>query len=442
MPYQATIDYLYSRLPMFSRIGAAAIKKDLDNTISICDFLGNPQHKFKTIHVAGTNGKGSTSHMLASIFQEAGYKTGLYTSPHLYDFRERIKVNGQMCSQDFVVNFTSKMKGLIETIEPSFFEITVGMAFEYFALEKCDIAIIETGLGGRLDSTNIIHPELSIITNIGWDHMALLGDTLPAIASEKAGIIKKETPVVISESATETNLVFDQKAASLNAPIYYAEDFIENKNYQNNWNAALFEFTQPLIHLVDAPLFTKAFTVECDLPGEYQSKNLKGVLVATQLLSTMGWKLNSNKVLKGLLNIKKNTGLMGRWECIQETPRIILDVAHNVHGITALLKQLKKIAFDELHIVTGMVKDKDIDAVINLLPANAKYYYTQSHIPRALAAIELAEKGNAMGRMGKHFDNVNIALAEANKNANPKDLILVIGSIFLVAEVNRNYQPF
>ncbi|MEY4279398.1 MAG: hypothetical protein RL377_1402, partial [Bacteroidota bacterium] len=278
MSYQATIDYLYSRLPMFSRIGAAAIKKDLDNTIAICDFLGNPEQKFKTIHVAGTNGKGSTSHMLASIFQEAGYKTGLYTSPHLYDFRERIKVNGQMCNEQFVVEFTNRTKQLIEKIEPSFFEITVGMAFEYFAQEKCDIAIIETGLGGRLDSTNVILPELSLITNIGWDHMALLGNTLPAIASEKAGIIKRETPVVISESATETNMVFDQKAAALNAPIYYAESFLENKSYQNNWTTALFEFTQPLIHLLDAPIFPKSFTVACDLPGQYQSKNLKGVL--------------------------------------------------------------------------------------------------------------------------------------------------------------------
>jgi dihydrofolate synthase/folylpolyglutamate synthase len=442
MSYQATIDYLYSRLPMFSRIGAAAIKKDLDNTIAICDLLGNPEQKFKTIHVAGTNGKGSTSHMLASIFQEAGYKTGLYTSPHLYDFRERIKVNGKMCSEQFVVEFTNRTKQLIEKIEPSFFEITVGMAFEYFAQEKCDIAIIETGLGGRLDSTNVILPELSLITNIGWDHMALLGDTLTAIASEKAGIIKRETPVVISESATETNLVFDQKANSLNAPIYYAEKFIENKSYQNNWTTALFEFTQPLIHLLDAPIFPKSFTVTCDLPGQYQSKNLKGVLVAAQLLSTMGWKLNSNKVLKGLLNVKKNTGLMGRWECIQENPRIILDVAHNEHGMTALLEQLKTIACDQLHIVTGMVKDKDIDAVINLLPANAKYYYTQSHIPRALAASELAIKGNSIGRIGQAYDNVNIAIDEAKKNANPKDLILVIGSIFLVAEVNRNYQPF
>ena len=438
MSYQDTIDYLYSRLPMFSRIGAAAIKNDLVNTISICKYLGNPEKKFKTIHVAGTNGKGSTSHMLASIFQEAGYTTGLYTSPHLYDFRERIKVNGEMCSKEFVTSFTNRMKVLIDEIEPSFFELTVGMAFEYFAEQKCDIAIIETGLGGRLDSTNVISPELSIITNIGWDHMALLGNTLPEIAAEKAGIIKKETPVVISEMIPETKTVFDEKAKALEAPIYYAEDFFQLQSFQNNWQTALFEFNQPLIHLLDAPLFTKHFTIECDLPGKYQYKNLKGVLVAVQLLSQMGWKLKASKVLTALNKVKKNTGLMGRWECIQENPRVILDVAHNEHGIKALLEQLDTLAYQQLHIITGMVKDKDINAVLNLLPKNANYYYTQSHLPRALPSNELAAIASAIGLKGLEFENVNIALDTAKKNANPNDLIIVIGSIFLVAEVTRN----
>ncbi len=438
MSYKDTLDYLYTRLPMFSRIGAAAIKKDLHNTIAICDFLGNPQHKFKTIHVAGTNGKGSTSHMLASIFQEAGYKTGLYTSPHLYDFRERIKINGEMCTQDFVVSFTNKMKGFIEEVEPSFFEITVGMAFEYFAEQKVDIAIIETGLGGRLDSTNIINPELSIITNIGWDHMALLGNSLEEIAAEKAGIIKAGIPIVINEAIPESKTIFIATANKLNAPIYFAEDFLELKAFQNNWQTALFEFQQPLIHLLDAPLFSKLFTVECDLPGKYQYKNLKGVLVAVQLLAGMGWKLKSSKILKALLNIKQKTGLMGRWECISQNPRIVLDVAHNEHGIHALLEQLETISYQTLHIVTGMVKDKDIDAVLKLLPTNAKYYYTQSHIPRALAANELAVKGNALGLKGDYYEHVNFALDVAKKNANQQDLILVIGSVFLVAEVDRN----
>jgi dihydrofolate synthase/folylpolyglutamate synthase len=438
MSYQDTIDYLYSRLPMFSRIGAAAIKNNLNNTISICSHLGNPQHKFKTIHVAGTNGKGSTSHMLASIFQEAGYTTGLYTSPHLYDFRERIKVNGEMCPKEFVTLFTQKVKGLIEAIEPSFFEITVGMAFEYFAQKKCDIAIIETGLGGRLDSTNVIDPELSIITNIGWDHMTLLGDTLPAIATEKAGIIKKETPVVISEIIPETKFVFEQKANELNAPIYFAENFLELQSFQNNWQTALFEFNQPMIHLLDAPLFTKNFTVETDLPGKYQYKNLKGVLVAVQLLSQMGWKLKAPKVIAALKNIKKNTGLMGRWECIQENPRVILDVAHNEHGIKALLEQLAGLHYQELHIVIGMVKDKDISAVLNLLPNTAKYYFTQSHIPRAMPLVELSDMANQLGLVGQNFEDVNQAITAASINAKQNDLIIVMGSIFLVAEVDRS----
>jgi dihydrofolate synthase/folylpolyglutamate synthase len=438
MSYQETIDYLYTRLPMFSRIGASAIKPNLDNTIAICDFLGHPEKKIKTIHIAGTNGKGSTSHMLASIFQEAGYKTGLYTSPHLYDFRERIKVNGQMCSQEFVIDFTNRIKPFVEKIEPSFFEITVGMAFDHFAKEQVDIAIIETGLGGRLDSTNIIHPELSIITNIGFDHMALLGNTIQAIASEKAGIIKNETPVVIGEATTDAKQVFLDKATKENAPIYFAEDFIDFKSFQNNWQTALFEFTQPLIHLLDAPLFSKNFTIECDLPGKYQAKNLKAVLVAVQLLSTMGWKLTANKVMKALLNVKKNTGLMGRWECIQASPRVILDVAHNEHGIVALLEQLASLHYTNLHIVTGMVKDKDIQAVLKLLPTSAHYYFTQSHIPRALPVNELAAQAGVIGLNGNSFEDVNIALTDAKKNANHNDLILVIGSVFLVAEVDRS----
>ena len=437
MRYQETIDYLYSRLPMFSRIGAAAIKPNLDNTIAICKFLGHPEKKIKTIHIAGTNGKGSTSHMLASIFQEAGYKTGLYTSPHLYDFRERIKVNGQMCSQDFVIEFTNKIKPCIEKIEPSFFEITVGMAFDYFVQEKVDIAIIETGLGGRLDSTNVIEPELSIITNIGFDHMALLGNTLEAIASEKAGIIKKDTPVVIGAIVTATKKVFEDKANTENAPIYFAENFIEFKSFQNNWQNALFEFNQPLIHLLDAPLFPKNFTIECDLPAKYQAKNLKAVLVAAQLLSTMGWKLTAGKVMKALSQVKKNNGLMGRWECIQDSPRVILDVAHNEHGVHALLEQLASLQYPQLHIVTGMVKDKDVQAVLKLLPKNALYYFTQSHIPRALPVNELAAQAIVIGLNGHSYEDVNLALKDAIKNANHNDLILVIGSVFLVAEVDR-----
>jgi dihydrofolate synthase/folylpolyglutamate synthase len=312
------------------------------------------------------------------------------------------------------------------------------MAFDYFAKEKVDIAIIETGLGGRLDSTNIIQPELSIITNIGFDHMALLGNTLEAIASEKAGIIKKETPVVIGAANDVTKKVFEEKASIENAPIYFADDFIEFTSFQNDWQTALFEFNQPLIHLLDAPLFPKKFTVACDLPAKYQAKNLKAVLVAAQLLSTMGWNITANKVMKALLNSKKNNGLMGRWECIQNSPRVILDVAHNEHGIQALLEQLTSLHYQQLHIVTGMVKDKDIHAVLQLLPKSAKYYFTQSHIPRALPVNELAEQASLFNLNGNSFDDVNIALNEAIKNANHNDLILVIGSVFLVAEVDRS----
>lgn len=438
MRYQETIDYLYTRLPLFSRIGAAAIKPNLDNTLAICAHLGHPEKKIKTIHVAGTNGKGSTSHMLASIFQEAGYKTGLYTSPHLYDFRERIKVNGEMCSKAFVIDFTDRIKPFIEKVEPSFFEITVGMAFDYFASQKVDIAIIETGLGGRLDSTNVIAPELSLITNIGFDHMALLGNTLEAIAAEKAGIIKKETPVVIGEADASVKAVFLHKANQENAPIYFATEWMQAKSFQNNWDTALFEFTQPLIHNLDAPLFPKNFTVECDLPGKYQAKNLMGVLVATQRLSTMGWRLTAPKILKALLKVQQNTGLMGRWEMIQKQPRVILDVAHNEHGMHALLEQLSSLHYPQLHIVTGMVKDKDINAVLNLLPKTARYYFTQSHIPRALPYLELTALAKEHGLTGTSFEEVNEALSAAIKNANQQDIVLVIGSIFLVAEVDRS----
>jgi dihydrofolate synthase/folylpolyglutamate synthase len=316
------------------------------------------------------------------------------------------------------------------------------MAFEYFAQEKVDIAIIETGLGGRLDSTNIINPELSIITNIGWDHMALLGNSLSEIASEKAGIIKNNVPIVINETIPESKNVFVEKAKLMGAPIYFAEEFLALKSFQNNWETSFFEFEQPLIHLLDAPVFLKNFTIECDLPGQYQYKNLKGVLVAVQLLTSMGWKIKATKVLAALTKIKQNTGLMGRWECIQDSPRIVLDVAHNEHGIRALLEQLQTLHYNKLHIVTGMVKDKDIDAVLKLLPTDALYYFTQSHIPRALPAIELAEKGKALQLNGDYFENVNSALAAAKKNASQQDLILVIGSVFLVAEVNRsNFLP-
>ena len=421
--YQDTLDYLYAKLPMYNRIGAAAIKNNLDNTLAICEYLGNPEKKYPSIHIAGTNGKGSSSHMLASILQAAGYKTGLYTSPHLYDFRERIKVNGQMCPEHFVTEFTNKVKPIIEKIEPSFFEITVGMAFEYFAQEQCDIAIIETGLGGRLDSTNVIQPILSLITNIGWDHMALLGNTLPAIATEKAGIIKKDTPIVISEVIDETKSVFEQTASKLDAPIYFAEDFLQFKSFTNHWTTAHFEYDQ--------------ISVDCDLSGKYQYKNIRGVLQSIHLLKSMGWKLDEASIQKGMTQIKSSTGLMGRWECLQKSPKLFIDVAHNEHGMHALLEQLATLEYQQLHIITGMVKDKDVDAVLGLLPKDAQFYFSNAHIPRAMPAIEVAAKAKAIGISGSVFENVNEAIIAANKNAHPNDLIIVMGSIFLVAEVNR-----
>jgi len=425
MSYQDTIDYLYSRLPLFSRIGPAAIKADLHNTIAICDLLGNPQNKFKTIHIAGTNGKGSTSHMLASILQEAGYKTGLYTSPHLYDFRERIKVNGQMCSQDFVIDFTNKIKPCIEKIEPSFFEITVGMAFDYFAEQKVDIAIIETGLGGRLDSTNVISPELSIITNIGFDHMALLGNTLEAIASEKAGIIKKEVPCVISEYTTDTRPVFDA-AASITA-ITYASDLysIQGTKYEHDF-----------LHVDVAHHVSGATdTYQLDLNGSYQAKNIVGVLTAVGILQNNGWKITNENIATGLSHVKINTGLYGRWQVIGNNPTTVVDVAHNVAGIQTLLAQIALINYSHLHLVFGMVKDKDIDSVLALLPAHATYYFTKAQIERAIDAHELQQKAGAYSLQGNTYLTVNEAITAAKKQALSTDLIVVFGSVFLVGEI-------
>jgi dihydrofolate synthase / folylpolyglutamate synthase len=427
MTYQQTVDYLFSMLPMFSRIGAAAIKEDITNTISLCNALGNPQNAFRSIHIAGTNGKGSTSHMLAAIMQKAGYKTGLYTSPHLHDFRERIKVNGEMCEQDFVVDFVERIKPLIEEIEPSFFEITVAMAFEYFAQQKIDIAIIETGLGGRLDSTNIITPELSIITNIGWDHMQLLGDSLEKIAGEKAGIIKNNIPVVIGETNEATKHVFTSTAAEKSAPAFFADD----QKYID-------EFSSEDTHLkvvVDDRKRNEKPTYHLDLNGLYQRKNLLTVLEAVHQLQLMDWEISSENIHEGLRHVKKLTGLHGRWETIHQKPRIVLDVAHNVDGIQQLTQQLEFETYNRLHIIIGMVKDKEIEAVLKLLPRHAGYYFTKAQIPRAMDEIELGKKAGAVGLKGKYYPEVNTALKEALTHAKDDDLILVCGSVFLVAEV-------
>ncbi len=425
MNYEQTLEYLFTQLPMFSRVGAAAYKADLTNTIKLCEALGNPQHQFKSIHIAGTNGKGSTSHMLASILQTAGYKTGLYTSPHLVDFRERIKIDGIYCSKEFVVDFTEKIKPLIEAIQPSFFEITVAMAFSYFAEQKVDIAVIEVGLGGRLDSTNIITPEVSVITNIGLDHTQFLGNTIPEIAGEKAGIIKKDIPCVISEYTAETRPVFD--AAASHTSICYAPGVysIQNAKYAHE------SLQVDLINNVTGATNTYSL----DLNGSYQAKNVLGVLTTIDILQTKGWKITHENIATGLSQVKLNTGLYGRWQVIGNNPTTVVDVAHNVAGIQTLLAQIALLHYNQLHLVFGMVKDKDIDSVLALLPAHATYYFTKAQIERAIDAHELQEKAGTYGLQGNKYVTVNEAIAAAKKQAQPNDLIVVCGSVFLVGEI-------
>ena len=428
MNYEQTLEYLFEKLPMFSKLGASAFKKDLNNTLELCEALGNPHKKLITIHIAGTNGKGSVSHSLAAILQTAGYKTGLYTSPHLKDFRERIRVNGQLCSEQFVIDFTQRMIPSIEKLEPSFFEITVAMAFEWFLEEQVDIAIIETGLGGRLDSTNVITPELSIITNIGYDHMQLLGDTLPLIASEKAGIIKPHVPVIIGELLPETQPVFEQHAAKLEAPVTFAP----HKYYVSDWHYQRHHLQLTVAHLSNDE--RKTFTL--DRPGIYQTKNILSVLTAVDLLRQQGWQITDQQLQHALMQVKKLTGLHGRWELIAEHPDIILEVCHNEDGVQQMLRQLEICTYNELHIVIGMVKDKDIRKVLSLLPSTAHYYFTQAQIPRALDASELAQQAAEHDLKGHAYPDVNTALQQAKTKAHNEDLIVVCGSIFLVAEVN------
>jgi dihydrofolate synthase/folylpolyglutamate synthase len=427
--YAETIDYLYKTLPMFSRMGSAAYKKDLTNIRLLCQHLGNPQNSFKSIHVGGTNGKGSVSHMLAAVFQTAGYRTGLYTSPHLYDFRERIKINGIMADEDFVVAFTEKMIPLIQEIEPSFFEITVAMAFEYFAQQEVDMAIIEVGLGGRLDSTNIITPELSVITNIGWDHMNLLGNSLEEIAGEKAGIIKEDVPVVIGEWSAFSAPVFERTALQLDAPLYFAGDLFEVVSFQ--WVEDLLQ-----VDVLDKEEGEKTqYTL--DLAGIYQLKNICTVLSALELLWNEGFVFSEENIAGALRNVKALTGLQGRWDVIHASPKIVLDVAHNTDGVQALLAHTRNLSHEKLRLVLGIVRDKDADAVLRILPPDACYYFTHAQIPRALDAGTLKEKAGAYGLHGDVYPDVNAALEQAIRDASKEDLIVVCGSIFLVAEVNR-----
>ena len=428
MTYKETIDYLFTRLPMFSRIGAAAIKKDLHNTIVLCESLGNPHNKFKSIHIAGTNGKGSVSHMLAAILQTAGYKTGLYTSPHLHDFRERIKINGEMISEEFVINFTKRIQPLIDELEPSFFEITVAMAFDYFAQQEVDVAIVEVGLGGRLDSTNIITPELSVITNIGWDHMNLLGNSLEKIAQEKAGIIKPGVPVVIGEVIPESKLVFLQKAEKQNAQLHFAQEEFRIKSYQHSETLLMVEVEETATKHSDS--------YQLDLPGIYQTKNILTVLAAIRQLQKTNWKIRVEHLYSALKQTKIINGLHGRWEMIAENPRVILDVGHNEDGVKQIVLQLSQTKYNRLHLVLGMVKDKEIDTVLSLLPKEAVYYFTRAQIPRALPEKDLQQKAMDHHLTGETFSDVNAALNHAKQHSSADDLILVCGSVFLVGEVD------
>ena len=419
--YEECIEYLYRQLPVFHHVGGAAYKPGLDNTISLMNVLGNPHKAFRSIHIAGTNGKGSVSHILAAVLQTAGYKVGLYTSPHLVDFGERIRVNGQMIEQQYVVSFVERNKKLFEEIQPSFFEVTMAMAFNYFADCKVDIALIEVGLGGRLDSTNIIQPELSIITNISFDHVGFLGDSLEKIAFEKAGIIKKNTPVVIGELIPETKEVFETKAKLENASVQYAEeqqsvDFIEYRN------------EKMIVKTTD----NKQYTV--GLCGIYQLKNIATTLAAIEQLKAQDFRISDEAVSAGLENVCELTGLEGRWQKLQENPLVIADTGHNVGGIQYVVEQLKQQNYKSLRIIIGMVNDKDISAVLAFLPKEAIYYFTQASIERALAAEILEKQAESFGLRGRTYLSVEQAIKSAIIDVDTDDFIFIGGSNFIVGE--------
>ncbi|MDF2157708.1 folylpolyglutamate synthase/dihydrofolate synthase family protein [Algoriphagus sp. CAU 1675] len=427
MNYQETLDYLYHALPMFQRVGASAFKKDLSNTIALCAHLGNPERKFKSIHVAGTNGKGSTSHSLAAILQSAGYKVGLYTSPHLKSFTERVRVNGKEISQEAVVRFVDQNKSFLDQLKPSFFEMTVGLAFWYFAEEEVDVAVIEVGMGGRLDSTNVISPVLSVITNIGFDHMQFLGDTLPLIAEEKAGIIKSKVPVVISQTQEETSPVFLKKANEQGAPIVFADHHWKVEKIKEREGKAMYKYSST----------EKTGELNFGLLGNYQRFNLPGILESVVQLQKVGWLITKEAVENGLANVSELTGLKGRWQILGQTPLVICDTGHNEPGIQEILQQLKSYTFQRLWMVIGMVQDKDISKILMLLPKDAHYVFCQASLPRALAASSLEEKALEFGLKGTCIPDVNEALNFARKNAAPNDLIFVGGSTFVVAEIDE-----
>lgn len=405
MNYKETLDWMFNKLPLYQTQGATAYRKDIINTVLLAKHIGNPEHYLKCIHVAGTNGKGSTSHLLASVLQEAGYKVGLYTSPHLKDYRERITINGKPISEKYVCEFINKNTSFFEANELSFFEMSVGLAFEYFVKEKTDINIIEVGMGGRLDSTNIITPLISVITNIGLDHTQFLGTTLEAIAFEKAGIIKSNIPVVIGEYVAETRAVFLDKANNTNSEIYFASDLI-----QDDYPSALL--------------------------GDYQIQNKKTVLQTLKVLQEKQLlTISDNDIKKGFLNVVKNTNIQGRWQQLGENPKVICDTAHNAHGLSIVLNQLKKEQFEQLHIVLGVVNDKDLEEILPLFPKNAIYYFCKPNIPRGLEASILSAKAAEFNLVGEIYNSVSNAYQKARENASPKDLIYIGGSTFVVAEI-------
>ena len=404
MTYQETLDWLFNQLPMYQRKGAAAYKADLSNINLLAAHLGNPHTTFKTVHVAGTNGKGSTSHMMASVLQEAGYKVGLYTSPHLKDFRERIKINGELCSKQFVMGFVKKYKAFFEEHQLSFFEMTVGMAFSYFAAKEVDIAIIEVGLGGRLDATNIITPVLSVITNIGMDHTQFLGDTIPLIAAEKGGIIKENVPVVIGEFNEETEEVFSTLSRKRNASLHKAYDF-------------------------------DLMPMQSDLVGDYQKNNIRTVQVAFSVLQGASFHVGIQHIAKGLKNVVKNTGLQGRWQILQEEPKVICDTGHNKEGLTYVMNQLGKERYKNLHIVLGVVSDKDLESILPLFPGYASYYFCKPAVPRGMEVQHLKKEAEGLGLKGKAYPSVAEAFKAAKKVAGASDLIFIGGSTFVVAEI-------
>jgi dihydrofolate synthase/folylpolyglutamate synthase len=427
MSYKETLDFLFSALPMFQRIGAAAYKANLDNTLALDEYLDHPHESFKSIHIAGTNGKGSVCHMLAAILQKAGYKTGLYTSPHLKDFRERIRINGQCIPETEVTGFVESNKPFIEKIKPSFFEMTVSMAFNYFRKEKVDIAVIETGLGGRLDSTNIISPVVSVITNIGLDHTNFLGDTLKKIAGEKAGIIKHRTPVVIGETQ-EVFPVFMKKANEMHAPLFIAdqkyrvEEFESGSIYKQAFR----------VYLMDGLRFDPIIT---DLLGDYQRKNIATVLRTVDVLVDAGFKVSERSILSGCSNVKNLTGLRGRWEILDTKPLVICDTGHNREGLIEVVRQIRRTKYKQLHFIFGTVSDKDPSHVLKVMPKEAIYYFTQADIPRAMPREELAGMAMKMGLKGKTYPTPLEALESARAASDSEDLIFIGGSNFIVAEV-------